>query len=184
MEELNALVLKLLDKYKEYRTVLSEGFERPPVFADGYALNMVRKDIISIKEEISEYCKINHLTIPYEFYFEMPKEVAEDFMVNHDKILSDANWLSNKIMSLHNKMIEKAPFVSSEKRGRCDYSYLVNIYPSLVKAIEDDDFYNMRRLSVCFDHTVEKRCDTLIKMYHRTIKYLEDNQQEQITFVA
>lgn len=31
MEELNALVLKLLDKYKEYRTILSEGFERPPV---------------------------------------------------------------------------------------------------------------------------------------------------------
>lgn len=96
--ELHVLVKKIRDNYKWWNDIATHGCGNP-FWEDGCNMNLVRTHIIGLRLKINEQATEEMKPLPKEFYWVLPPEVPDTFMVRNGKYYWTrvTNWDSEKI---------------------------------------------------------------------------------------
>lgn len=96
--ELHVLVKKIRDNYKWWNDIATHGCG-DPFWEDGCNMNLVRTHIIGLRLKINEQATEEMKPLPKEFYWVLPPEVPDTFMVRNGKYYWTRvkNWDAGKI---------------------------------------------------------------------------------------
>lgn len=107
--KLQALIKKIRASYKYWHEIAEHGCS-DPFWEDGCDLNLIRNHIIWLRGQIKEETKEEMKPIPREFYWALPPEVPNTFMVKHGQYYQArfSNWdkerLSNIVLTADTDM--------------------------------------------------------------------------------
>lgn len=95
---LQTLVKEIRDQYKLWAAIAKHGCG-DPFWEDGCNMNLVRTHIIGLRLKINEQATKEMKPLPKEFYWALPPEVPDTFMVRNGKYYRTrvTNWDSEKI---------------------------------------------------------------------------------------
>ena len=91
--KLTILVKKIRDEYKWWHEIAENGC-CDPFWPDGASMNLTRNHIIYLKNQIIAQAEEEKKLIPREFYWALPPEVPNTFMVKHGQYYQArcSNW--------------------------------------------------------------------------------------------
>lgn len=136
-----AVEQKLLDAYEHWNSIYING-EEDPFWNDGYHLNVVRKHIIHLKNELKTlgyFPAIYHKELPplsEATYMARPDEIRANAKQVVEQIRKDKNY---QYISSHYHLLDN----ESIKTLNVRYSYMYPVW--LEDFIEKDDLISMRR---------------------------------------
>lgn len=96
--KLTILVKKIRDEYKWWNEIAKYGCS-DPFWPDGTNMNLIRNHIIYLKNQIIAQAEEEKKLIPREFYWALPPEVPEEYMVKSGKsFLRYKKWNSKIVL--------------------------------------------------------------------------------------
>lgn len=95
---LQTLVKEIRSQYKLWADIAEHGCG-DPFWEDGCNMNLARTHIIGLRFKISEQATEEMKPLPKEFYWALPPEVPDTFMVRNGKYYRTrvTNWDAGKI---------------------------------------------------------------------------------------
>lgn len=99
--KLQALIKKIRASYKYWHEIAEHGCS-DPFWEDGCNLNLIRNHIIWLRGQINEQAEEEMKPIPREFYWALPPEVPNTFMVKHGQYYQArcSNWDKERVSKI------------------------------------------------------------------------------------
>lgn len=138
------------------RDYLIENGGTDPNYTDGFNINFKRRHIIINKKRIEKICEEHNLSYPEIYFRETPEPVNESYMAKTDDIKSNAKSVYEK-MSVYPAYLELLTYedkFSEKELKSVHYFSTVGMVTRLKKAIEENNFLNMRtfsRTTFCYE---------------------------------
>ena len=96
--KLRALLMEIRNEYQAWNEIAEHGCS-DPFWPDGVNMNLIRNHIVFLKDQILAQAKEEKKLIPREFYWVLPPEVPEEYMVKSGKsFLRYKKWNSKIVL--------------------------------------------------------------------------------------
>lgn len=163
--KLKELVEELKKDFERWSIIITSG-ANDPNWPDGTNANLVRNHIRYHKDQITELCSENDLSLPEIFNHPTPEEVSQDFMAKPDEIRTNAQkslaLIKNDADYLYLK--EMINTLSPQMIYDTSINNILSYVSSLQRAINEDNFVIMQRMGKP-DHCLDSfhRCATKVR---------------------
>ena len=144
---------------KQYVECLEQAYERwdqikekggnDLFYTDGHSLNLIRRQIICLRDGLKRLCGKKTEQYPEVYFREIPPEIDAGFMASADEIRTAAqqSLIAYQSDANFDYLSDRTNLVSARDSMGFGMRMYLGIIPHLACAIKEDDLVAMRRLS-------------------------------------